>query len=1267
MNYLKLLFLIAILIISYNVSSQSSDKAGSYYETAMSLYSDDKYAEAYSEFIDAINTENEVINPDHNFIGECYEYAGGTKTNTLEFSVALNLYKQSIKEYRKSQNTEKLEEIILFIADYYNLIREYDLTLKHDIDDPSQAWAAFSVDSVLNISNDTMWVSIIGGSNDGIIPDGDGTAYSTYSDEYPDRGNMVLGSVYLESSDKNSSICKVIISNTVNPDYRVMKGDLLEVLCNLSEKNNSYLLTQIAKLNVVFEDLEGASIFNQFEMLFNADYELEEDIIQFMVNDIHETWEFLQDYVEDNPEWTELQEGGKFDGISMMDALKGTIASDIEAFLNFVISYPGKYMGKSWKINETYATWLINATPLGEFDEHMYNKILSLEGDEFDQYISENNFYIQDSTLESYNGFFDDEFNAGYLQAADSLNNRFLRIANILENDSYRSVFTVNRGLIKASNEEWKESIKDFNEAIEINPQNINSYYFRGNSYGQLKEYYFAVKDYKIVTDSMPDLAVGYGNQGWYLLLDGKIFEALKVCKKAYELNSSELSYPLNLGHAYLLLGDTSLARNYYDEALDLLDRESQFKAGPVADLDIFIENEWQTDFALAAKNYLSTKFNEDYKYYFLADSTSDIAIEYKDEEEYELAVNNMLQSFAYEKQSKTLRPYWLYWESTWIGYIYQQMKDFEQAENYYKLGLHYARDLLKDDEETANAYDLLSWNSDESGDRTSYLNFKERSEAYQMKFEEAGKIRSLYLLAVGNNKFSDLAYNYAENDAEKIVSVFSSDPSAYYDSISVQLILGDDFTLENLEKAFRNIIVDSKPDDIIVFYLGGTGSLDTNEFNLQLRQNDSLENIVSINTNTIKTWLSSIQARNQFLLLDIFAPTFIDEFVGNYAIDRGALAGSNLNLNILSVSGHRLEDDSLKHGLLSHSVIEVLQKGSELQLPDDKSLSIKDLNAHLFNQAKQDDLMINWNTYHTGNDFVLMNYDSLRVSFDKRPSRSDGKRGVGSLNADFDTQLSFDGESKNYALIFATDKYDEWNDLVNPVFDATAMATTLRDFYGFEIELLTNNSRMDVLTKIREYQKRQYNPNDQLFIFFAGHGSFDEISGEGYIVCSDSKRDDEIKASYIPYSYLRENVNNIRTCHHILIALDVCFGGTFDKQVSKFGRGNDDYDQISKDAFINRAMQFKSRLFITSGSKEYVSDGDPGKHSPFAYRLLDVLRSQGMMNGYVTYNTLVQSVERLQTTPRYGDFGDNEPGSEFVFSLKSEAPQRAFKAKDLK
>jgi hypothetical protein len=245
----------------------------------------------------------------------------------------------------------------------------------------------------------------------------------------------------------------------------------------------------------------------------------------------------------------------------------------------------------------------------------------------------------------------------------------------------------------------------------------------------------------------------------------------------------------------------------------------------------------------------------------------------------------------------------------------------------------------------------------------------------------------------------------------------------------------------------------------------------------------------------------------------------------------------------------------------------------------------------------------------------------------------------------------AIDINRKDYGLFIATDKYDHWSDLVNPVFDSETIAKELNDIYGFETELIADPGQEDILIKLKEYATRKYRPQDQLLIFIAGHGQFDESFGEGYLVTKGSIRDDPAKTTYIAHSTLRTYINNI-PCDHILLVMDVCFSGTFDPVIAA-SRGDDVYSEINDSELLVRKLSKVTRRYLTSGGKEYVSDGIPGKHSPFAQRFLEVLRSRGGEDRIVTLTEMYPTMQRLKTLPRTGEFGKNEKDSDFVFVVK--------------
>lgn len=242
--------------------------------------------------------------------------------------------------------------------------------------------------------------------------------------------------------------------------------------------------------------------------------------------------------------------------------------------------------------------------------------------------------------------------------------------------------------------------------------------------------------------------------------------------------------------------------------------------------------------------------------------------------------------------------------------------------------------------------------------------------------------------------------------------------------------------------------------------------------------------------------------------------------------------------------------------------------------------------------------------------------------------------------------------DRKDYVLLIATDKYDNWSDLVNPVSDSETIAKELKERYGFEVDMIQNPTQDEMLVKIREYSQRKFKPQDQLMIFIAGHGQFDDSFGEGYLVAKNSLENDKAKSSYISHSNLRSYINNI-PCEHILLTMDVCFGGTFDPVIAK-SRGDENFNDLTETEYLVRKLSYKTRKYITSGGKEYVSDGIAGKNSPFAAKLLEALKSNGGADGILTVSEINSFLEKIKTAePRSGDFGDGQKNADFVFVAK--------------
>lgn len=235
----------------------------------------------------------------------------------------------------------------------------------------------------------------------------------------------------------------------------------------------------------------------------------------------------------------------------------------------------------------------------------------------------------------------------------------------------------------------------------------------------------------------------------------------------------------------------------------------------------------------------------------------------------------------------------------------------------------------------------------------------------------------------------------------------------------------------------------------------------------------------------------------------------------------------------------------------------------------------------------------------------------------------------------------------KDYALLFGTDRYDHWDNLTNPIYDVRTIGDVLKEKYNFEVEVVENATYEEMSEKLAEYTQKKFGLQDQLFVFFAGHGVFDDGLNEGYVVASNSLKSDLAKLSYLSHETIAKRLETIK-CDHIFLTMDVCFGGAFD-QVLVANR--DAYAEANDEEFLIRVLSKRTRKYLTSGGKQYVPDGIPGRHSPFATKFIQALKETGGGNDRIlTYYELRPYFTKLATEARSGSFGSDHKDSDFVF-----------------
>ena len=242
----------------------------------------------------------------------------------------------------------------------------------------------------------------------------------------------------------------------------------------------------------------------------------------------------------------------------------------------------------------------------------------------------------------------------------------------------------------------------------------------------------------------------------------------------------------------------------------------------------------------------------------------------------------------------------------------------------------------------------------------------------------------------------------------------------------------------------------------------------------------------------------------------------------------------------------------------------------------------------------------------------------------------------------------TFKTDEKYYALIIGNNNYEHLEKLDAAQNDAKVLANVLQDKYGFEVDLLLNadyDTTVNSLYKITNKLKS----NDNLLIYYAGHGELEKAENRGYWLPVDASY--ELRSKWISNQRIVDRVKATKA-KHVLLMVDSCFSGTLMRSGT-----TPDVKEIIDEKYIERLKKKKTRLVITSGGNEPVVDSDGGQHSLFALKLIDTLKNS---NSVINSQTLFENIRRYvisnadQTPERAMVHKTGHDGGDFLFFAKN-------------
>jgi hypothetical protein len=560
---------------------------------------------------------------------------------------------------------------------------------------------------------------------------------------------------------------------------------------------------------------------------------------------------------------------------------------------------------------------------------------------------------------------------------------------------------------------------------------------------------------------------------------------------------------------------------------------------------------------------------------------------------------------------------------------------------------------------------------------------------------------RRVHVFAVGINDYPSKALNLAgsANDAEALKALFSPSRLSGVEA-DVEVLTNERATKEGIRAVFQRLAKTAGPDDLFIFSFSGhsitlqgkasvkevyflpadvavNASCDSN-----LSSVDCLDQQSILSGSLLYSWMTQIHSRRQILLFDssntdLMIPVFESHWrreacsVGPEEMKRILLlTNHDYGMEVVAEKAVGLLTLAARNALrgISPSALADLLEHARSPVNENEGPVGGDRTAPLTAAGVQqaiyrESIVLNnqgWeNRFRAdllGGDFVVAGPpgrpalpEEVVLDSGLGPVCYDGteaSRGFAQPGEATSEQATEKSPPKNYALVVATDNYRSWSHLSNPIFDATTIETHLKKIYGFQVDHLFDPTRQELQTKLNELHQRRFG-NDQLFIFIAGHGDYDATNEIGYLVFKDAPAGHDYDSD-MNLLDLRRRIDTI-PASHILLVMDSCFAGGLDPDISGSGsRG--EYDPIPLAELVKRSANKETRYFLTSGSKEYVPDGQPGHHSPFAALFIYALENKGGKDGYLSLANLPPYFQRLTTTAHMGNLGHNETGSEFFF-----------------
>lgn len=589
-----------------------------------------------------------------------------------------------------------------------------------------------------------------------------------------------------------------------------------------------------------------------------------------------------------------------------------------------------------------------------------------------------------------------------------------------------------------------------------------------------------------------------------------------------------------------------------------------------------------------------------------------------------------------------------------------------------------------------------------------------------------------LYILSIGIDKYTSSRLGnlrFAAVDAVALANEFEKRAKNKGGTVKKLVLLDAQASRQGILDALETLSREMNSEDVMIFNFSGYGNeiatANLKSFYLfPSNVNFDAMDQTSISAELLQAYFRRIRAGKKLIIMDSCKSALGYKSAESAFIEQDHKISRLFTENVLFVGTdtNSFEDAEDGHGTITKIVLDGLK--GEADFDGDGIVRSRELEAHIYKGGIKY-ATERYRDFHPRTITLGMNFDLAytdkkleQISAVKKEGETKNTA-IANRQADpVSDQTRAENVSivsapkeevrrgEDYALLFANDSFDDrgWSKLKNPQNDANDIAKELEERYHFKkVEIKRNLTTQEIYDTIETYKAAEFanKKEDQLFVFFAGHGVADKISdtaSSGYYVGRDSpypftpKRNGE----FVQLDRLLTVIDQIEL-DHVMVVFDACFAGQVWKpglqliketawapgreegpfttavmsrpsadnsiviRSASFDRpnaGDAAQTQLSPHAYAKRLMKSRSRRVITSGDKPVLdswkrADGTLSNNSPFADAFLRALRTGGGEDRVLSNVKIAPFIDKLTPEPEAGRLSGSDGAFVFVSEPK--------------